>query len=280
MRANYHTHTKLCGHAIGMSEDYIIEAIKNNFEEIGISDHGPIPKNFMTDKEYENNMLKYQMNEETFHSIYLTDLENSIKKYSSLIKIKKGIEIEYLSDRDDYYKDLLKYLDYLSLGVHYFETPFGIYNTYESMSKLQLNYYTLAIEKALKSKLFTILNHPDLFLLSYISDTGKYIFDEFCESATRRIIAAAIENNVYLELNGRGPRRGKITINNEDQYYYPRNEFWKIVSEYNDVKVVIGCDTHNPKELYDDIIKEIENYAGKYKLNISEKIDFNNNIFK
>lgn len=280
MRANYHTHTKLCGHAIGMSEDYIIEAIKNNFEEIGISDHGPIPKNFMTDKEYENNMLKYQMNEETFHSIYLTDLENSIKKYSSLIKIKKGIEIEYLSDRDDYYKDLLKYLDYLSLGVHYFETPFGIYNTYESMSKLQLNYYTLAIEKALKSKLFTILNHPDLFLLSYISDTGKYIFDEFCESATRRIIAAAIENNVYLELNGRGPRRGKITINNEDQYYYPRNEFWKIVSEYNDVKVVIGCDTHNPKELYDDIIKEIENYAGKYKLNISEKIDFNNNIFE
>lgn len=280
MRANYHTHTKLCGHAIGMSEDYIIEAIKNNFEEIGISDHGPIPKNFMTDKEYENNMLKYQMNEETFHSIYLTDLENSIKKYSSLIKIKKGIEIEYLSDRDDYYKDLLKYLDYLSLGVHYFETPFGIYNTYESMSKLQLNYYTLAIEKALKSKLFTILNHPDLFLLSYISDTGKYIFDEFCERATRRIIAAAIENNVYLELNGGGPRRGKITINNEDQYYYPRNEFWKIVSEYNDVKVVIGCDTHNPKELYDDIIKEIENYAGKYKLNISEKVDFNNNIFE
>jgi histidinol phosphatase-like PHP family hydrolase len=36
LKANYHTHTKLCGHAIGMSEDYIVEAIKNNFVEIGI----------------------------------------------------------------------------------------------------------------------------------------------------------------------------------------------------------------------------------------------------
>lgn len=274
LKANYHTHTKLCGHAIGMSEDYIVEAIKNNFVEIGISDHGPIPKSFMTEKEYEINMLNYQMDEDIYRLIYLPDLDKSIKKYSSLINIRKGLEIEYLSRKDEYYHSLLENLDYLSLGVHYFETPFGIYNTYESMSKWHLEYYVESIEKALKTNMFTVLNHPDLFLLTYTSEAGKYIFDEYCESATRRIIAAAIENNVYLEVNGGGPRRGKNKINGEEQFYYPRNEFWNIVSEYEEVKVIIGCDSHDPKELYDEVIKEIELFAKKHKLNISDSIAF------
>ncbi len=40
--ANYHTHLKLCGHASGMSEDYVKFAIANKIKELGISDHGPI----------------------------------------------------------------------------------------------------------------------------------------------------------------------------------------------------------------------------------------------
>ena len=42
MKINYHTHHYFCTHAIGNVEDYILEAIKNDFVEIGISDHGPI----------------------------------------------------------------------------------------------------------------------------------------------------------------------------------------------------------------------------------------------
>ena len=41
--SNYHSHVALCGHAEGTVEDYIKEAIKNNYEEVGISDHAPIP---------------------------------------------------------------------------------------------------------------------------------------------------------------------------------------------------------------------------------------------
>ena len=51
--ANYHTHTKLCGHAIGMSEDYVKQALERGFLEIGISDHGPIPRSWMSPETYD-----------------------------------------------------------------------------------------------------------------------------------------------------------------------------------------------------------------------------------
>ena len=275
MKANYHTHTKLCGHAIGMSEEYILEAIKNGFEEIGFSDHGPIPRYFMTENEYQNNMLYRQMNEEDFEEKYLVDLDSSIKKYSSLISIKKGLEIEYLSNNDEYYLSLLDKLDYLSLGVHYFATPSGLYNSYDSMSISHIEYYAEAIENALKTRMFTILNHPDLYLLNYTDSEGNLIFDETCELVARRIIEASVKYGVYLEINGGGPRRGKLQINGANQYYYPRNEFWRIVEEYKEAKIILGCDTHNPVELYDECIKELEEYTHGFNFNITNKITFN-----
>ena len=45
--SNYHSHVALCGHAEGTVEDYVLEAIKHNYEEIGISDHAPIPVYFV-----------------------------------------------------------------------------------------------------------------------------------------------------------------------------------------------------------------------------------------
>ena len=274
MKANYHTHTKLCGHAIGMSEDYILEAIKNGFVEIGFSDHGPIPRSFMSTRDYHNNMLDCQMNEQDFDKIYLVDIEKSIRKFSSQISIRKGLEIEFLEGKNEYYRSLLSKLDYLSLGVHYFETPFGIINSYDSNSKDYIEFYAETVEKALATGYFKILNHPDIYLMNYSDDSGKYIFDEKCQRVARRIIEASIKNGVYLEINGGGPRRGYISYNNVLRYTYPREEFWKIVEEYKGVKVIIGCDTHNPVELYDDIIKELENSSKRYNINISERLTF------
>ena len=40
---NYHTHTYRCFHAYGTEEDYVQEAIRQNMQELGFSDHGPFP---------------------------------------------------------------------------------------------------------------------------------------------------------------------------------------------------------------------------------------------
>ena len=273
MKVNYHTHTVLCGHAIGLSEDYVKEAINQKFITLGMSDHGPIPRDFMSPLDYKNNYLDLQMDLKMFNEMYLPDIENSIKKYGNRIKVLKGIEIEYLSGHDDYFKGLRDKLDYMSLGVHYFETPNGIYNTYDSMSENTIFYYGEAVVKALNTGLFKILNHPDLYLMNYQDKHGNYVFDIHCEKVAERIIEASIKNNVMLEINGGGPRREKISIGKTLQYIYPRDEFWGIVERYNNAQVIIGCDTHNPKELNDHVIKEVEKYSKKFKFKILNDFD-------
>ena len=43
MKANYHTHTVRCQHAMGRDEDYVRAALEAGFEELGFSDHMPWP---------------------------------------------------------------------------------------------------------------------------------------------------------------------------------------------------------------------------------------------
>ena len=61
LKANYHTHTKLCNHAVGMPEDYIKKAIELGFDELGMSDHAPVPREFMSEEEYIYDSKKYDI---------------------------------------------------------------------------------------------------------------------------------------------------------------------------------------------------------------------------
>ncbi|MBU1145264.1 MAG: histidinol-phosphatase HisJ family protein [Firmicutes bacterium] len=279
LEANYHTHTALCGHAVKMSEDYIKEAIRQGFQEIGFSDHGPIPRYFMDNDTYLANNLDRQMSELDFVNIYLPDLDTSINKYKDKIKILKGLEIEYLPGNDNYYKFLLNKLDYLSLGVHFFPTNGEIYNTYETMNETQIMDYAYSVSDALDTGFFSILNHPDLYLMNY-SYEKPFLFDDAAKKAATIIIKSAIKNNVYLEINGGGTRKGKYEINNKKLYLYPRYDFWKVVESYPKALIIFGCDTHNPKELYDSIIEETLDFAELFSFHLSTKIDFENHKIK
>ena len=109
-KANYHTHTYLCGHAEGLPTDYIKKAINIGMVEIGISDHG-----------YLNPKWTGRMNLDSFENIYLKDINDAISKYSSKISIKKGLELEFHPKYDNLYKYYLTKLDYLILGQHIIE---------------------------------------------------------------------------------------------------------------------------------------------------------------
>ena len=43
LKANYHTHTKRCGHAFGEDEEYVLEALGQGMVELGFSDHIMLP---------------------------------------------------------------------------------------------------------------------------------------------------------------------------------------------------------------------------------------------
>ena len=101
MKANYHTHLKLCGHAIVMREDYVEVAIESGYKVLGISDHGPIKPEFKSPEDFKYNWLDRQMTYEDFKNIYLPDVLKVKEKYQNQIKILTGLEIEYLPQFSD-----------------------------------------------------------------------------------------------------------------------------------------------------------------------------------
>lgn len=259
LKYNYHTHCYLCNHAEGFPHDYIEKAIELGFEGIGISDHGPLRPEWI-----------HRMNYDEFIDIYLKDIDDSINKYSNCIEIYKGLEIEYYDEYLLYYHLLLEKLDYLILGQHALKMNGKIVDIFENMTKESIFEYTNEVIEALDTKCFKILAHPDIFMYKY-----PYEWDSDLEDCSRRIIETAIKNDVYLELNVNGARRGVIKNSfGEDTWKYPYLDFWRIVSEYKEAKIVINADCHKIDYLYDNITEEVIDFAKKLNLNVVRRIEF------
>lgn len=254
---NYHTHTARCGHAIGTDEEYIVEAIKNGFQTLGFSDHVMLPD--------------LSRNDEYFDSISLLK-----EKYKNQIDIKIALEVEYYPAYLEYYKSLLdsKKVDYLVFGNHGTmftnqkvgrENQISFIDPFTDESYLDLYYETL--KKAIETKMFKYIAHPDVFLKGY----GKW--DEKAINLTHRIAKLLKENEMYAELSGSGYRsRKRVLYNGKELPAYPFYEFFKILKQY-DLKFVLGCDAHSPSQLADDAVEYICNMAKELQLDVVYKIN-------
>lgn len=272
LKNNYHTHLKLCNHAVGMTEDYVKAAISINMDELGMTDHAPIPNYFMTQSEHENNWTDENMSEKDFYDIYIPDVKSAKEKYKNEIKVFLGLESEYLKKHHEYYKKLRESLDYMIVGIHFFQSAEKVLNSYADLTyKTIYDYANNAID-AISSGLFKILAHPDLFMFNYKDENGNRNFDENCEKVARMIIEKAIEKNVYLEMNVNGIRNSE-KYGNGARWLYPDYNFWKIASEYKNLKVIVSGDCHDPKHLCakenDDVLK----MASDLGIEIKTKID-------
>jgi histidinol phosphatase-like PHP family hydrolase len=117
-----------------------------------------------------------------------------------------------------------------------------------------------------------------LFLYSYTSSNQQFReFDSFALDVSKRIIEAAISNDVALEINAGGVAKGKYMIHGKYEYIYPRTEFWNVVKEYqkhHNVKVVIGADAHTPNALGDQYYDETVAFAHKLGIKVLDKLKF------
>lgn len=240
---NYHTHMRLCHHAEGSIEDYVLEAIKLGFTDLGISDHGPL-----------DNAGFERMTLDEFYYTYLKEFHLCKEKYGDKINLYVGLEIEYMYGKKEYLEDLLSYIDYLILGNHYYSGNVQNKDTssYACNTKERLEEYVKLTEDALDTGLFKIMAHPDIFLAGYPT------FDENVVSAIRRICQACIKNNVYLECNVSGYDKGIKNFGEFVDYSYPNYHFFKIASEYKDLKIIVSSDAHKPLDLNKNFEKGYE----------------------
>ena len=56
------------------------------------------------------------------------------------------------------------------------------------------------------------------------------------------------------------------------EFAYPRDEFWKIASEYPSLKVVIGVDAHKPEQLKAKEINMAYEFAKRHNIKIEEVV--------
>lgn len=270
LKANYHTHTELCGHAVGKVKDYVDMAVKLGFKEIGISDHAHTPESFMSPFDYERNALGQMMTDDEFENIYLPQVLEEKKRKD--IKVFLGLETEYLPEHHDFFTSLRKKVDYLVLGMHFFNHNGKTYSTYDDINSELLKVYTDIAIKAMSTGLYTIFAHPDLFMYSYDSKNGFRVFDETCVECTKKIIDAAIKYDIYLEVNANGIQNTFHDFPEYKNYLYPREEFWEIVKD-SDAKIVIGADAHKPEALGNEIVEKAFAFAEKLNLNICDFVE-------
>lgn len=263
MKTNYHTHTFRCGHAKNfLDEEYVVSAIENGFDELGFSDHAMFSDIF---DEYGMRAPYSDLND------YIQSIEHLKEKYKDKIKIYKAMECEYFVEYYDELKELLnsKKMDYLIFGNHFlFHKEGHIYTPRDFWGKEE--YFDLYIDKAieaLNSKLFKIFAHPDLVFLNYKK------WSEKVEKRCIEMLEVAKKNDVYIEFNMGGFRRGMMQLGEEYRYGYPYDKFFELVKKVGN-KIVIGVDAHDPKEFSLNEYEYALSYTKKLNLKIEEKIDF------
>jgi histidinol-phosphatase (PHP family) len=229
---DYHTHTELCGHATGSTDDYILEAIKKNFKEIGFSDHAPLPEGLREGI----TMLPGETED------YIELIENKRLKYRNKIEVKTGFEIDFpITDALDrkYLTD--PRLDYLIGSCHFlggwaFDHPDNIKEfDKRDINNIYSEYYKIILDMV-QSGYFNIIGHFDL--VKKFGHRAKTDFTKTVENLARII---AKQKNLAVELNTAGIRKPVGEI-------YPSKAIIEIFFKFN-VPVTFGSDAHKPEEV-------------------------------
>ncbi|MBN2540494.1 MAG: histidinol-phosphatase [Bacilli bacterium] len=247
----------LCRHATGTIADYVKQAIELGLTQIGFTDHAPWTE--LIDRSVRMSCEDYP--------IYIEELEEAIKKYSSKIKILKGVEIEYFKYKDSHYRHLMKDLDYMILGQHYIEMNRKLVSVYRIHTIKELTIYKNTLIEAMRTGFFKFIAHPDLFLFSQKKLSSEVL------GLAEEIILAAKRFDIPLEVNANGIRKGMIEVEGEMIYRYPRKEFWELVKKH-EAKVVISSDAHKPELLFDEAIIEAVDFCKTHNLTVEEELVF------
>ncbi len=248
---NYHTHTRRCYHAIDSEEEYIINAIKAGYSELGFSDHTPW--------RYHSSFHSSMRMEEDKLEGYVKTLRRLKEKYKNDISIKIGLECEYFPEYMDWLKEIIdEYeLDYIILGNHFDDSDeTGIYFG-RPLNKAQLKKYVDNCIKAIKTGLYSYVAHPDLAFF----DTQ----DPYYHEQMKRLCLCAKEYQVPLEFN---------LLGYSTHRHYPSNGFLKIVQEVKN-QMIIGVDAHESQALLNkDLYFQVKSFLESLNIEVIEDIRF------
>ena len=234
IKTNFHTHTKRCGHAEGLDEEYVKAAIKAGIRVLGFSDHAP----------YRIPLDRERMRIEMYPD-YKRSIRELKEKYKDKIEIHLGMEVECMPDE---WEDLSRYreeMEYCILGQHFLKLN-SDHTSYDFTEPEELFAYTERIAYAAEHGLCDYIAHPDVCLWSYPRN------DDAVRKMAEDIAEISLRYDLPLELNcGSGVKVGKMIYEDGLRYAYPNHEVFRIFAEKR-CKIIIGIDAHSPQDLLSD----------------------------
>lgn len=254
---NYHTHTRRCGHADNnmSDEDFVKEFIKKGFTKIAFTDHCPEKEEI----DHRKNMrMKYSEKNE-----YLESIKSLKEKYKDIIEIETGFEVEYLPGQEKNLFELKNETDKLILGQHFIlddKNELKIFRKHE-ISNADILKYAEYVRTAIEKNIPNIIAHPDIYMLSRTN------FGENEEKAAHIICSTAEKYGMPIEINLSDPVM--YITGKKEKIDYPNKEFWKVASEYKDLKVLYGIDAHwrEQIELYEKAVEVTNKLIGQDIIN-------------
>lgn len=104
--------------------------------------------------------------------------------------------------------------------------------------------------------------------VTVLSDLVNLLEDpDFFRQEATRLCRAVKEMDLPLEINLLGLEEGR---------HYPCEPFWEVVHETGN-KVIIGCDAHSPRAVYQpDVIQKAYDLAARYQLNLLDTVELVN----
>lgn len=233
MIVDYHMHTPLCKHAVGEPEAYARRAVELGIEEIGFSDHSPMPVTY--DPDWRMSSGEYPT--------YI-DMVRRCQKAFPQLSIKLGLEADYHPGTEGFVKGVIAAhpFDYVIGSVHYlgdwaFDNPdhSGRFDR-EDLHRIYAQYYDLIVKLA-DTRMYDILGHPDV-----IKKFGHRPAQDY-EPLERRALEAVAKAGMALDVNTSGLGRPAKEI-------YPSLRILKAARSMG-IDITFGSDAHDPKRVGD-----------------------------
>ena len=234
-----HVHTKLCHHARGEMEEYVLAAIDQDLRKLMFLEHLEVGINY-----FESTWLT----EDDFN-FYHNEGTRLQEKYRHIIEIGLGIEVGY---NPNFLEEIQRRLalhswDRIGISYHFLETDSGYLNM---VSRRQVNIdaldqfgvdkvinrYYKDLLKAVEKLPGQVLCHIDAVLRHHpaviITPGHEKLIDDLLDSVAH--------NNMAMEVNTSGYR-----IKNEP---YPSLNILRRAVKRN-IPLVAGSDAHRPEDV-------------------------------
>src|SRR5207247_2495276 len=230
--ADYHMHTPLCLHAVGEPTELAAQAVKLGLQEIGFSDHSPMPRDGFDNWRMKDSEL----------DDYVARVEQARRDHPGLV-IKLALEVDYLPGGEDWIRHLAGRhpWDYFIGAVHYVSESWDLDNPSkisEWKNRDPMEVWTVYFERltmAAESGLFDIIAHADL--------CKKFCFypKHDCTPLFTRFLKAVKESDIAIEVNTSGLRK-------ECNEIYPSPQIVQLAAQLG-IPITFGSDAHAPDQV-------------------------------